>query len=52
LAGALQRTAVTAQQSGVGFDSLVGYIGTVSSISRKASESIGESLPIVTIDKI
>lgn len=42
LAVALARCSNTAQSVGVDFDTLVGYIGTVSSTTRKSAETIGE----------
>lgn len=47
LASALQRSSNSAQQAGVDFDTLVAYIGTVSSVTRKSAESIGESFKTV-----
>lgn len=41
LRNALQRTSNTARDAGVGYETLVGYIGTVSETTRLASESIG-----------
>lgn len=43
LATALERTSSSAQMAGVGFDKLVSWIATVSSVSRKSASSIGES---------
>ena len=43
LAVALQRSSNSAQIAGVGLDTLIGYVGTVSSVTRKSAESIGES---------
>lgn len=44
LGNALSRTSASAQMAGVSFSELVSYVGTVSSVTRKSSESIGESL--------
>jgi len=43
LGTALERTSVSAQMAGTSFSSLVSYIATVSSVSRKSASSIGES---------
>ena len=43
LAEALKRSANSAQQAGVDFDTLTAYIATVSSVTRKSAGSIGES---------
>jgi hypothetical protein len=43
LASALQRSANSAKQTGVSFEELVSYVGTVSSVTRKSAESIGKS---------
>lgn len=43
LAQAMSRTASSARMAGVDMDTLVGYIGTVSSVTRKSAETIGES---------
>jgi TP901 family phage tail tape measure protein len=43
LVQALRRTSSFAQLAGVDLDTLIGYIATVSSISRKSSETIGTS---------
>jgi len=43
LAEALKRSSNSAQQAGVDFDTLVAYIATVSSVTRKSAGSIGES---------
>jgi len=40
---ALQRSSNSAAQAGVGLNKLLGYVGTVSSVTRKSAESIGES---------
>ena len=47
LAVALQRSSNSASMAGVGLDQLVGYIGTVSSVSRKSAETIGESFKTI-----
>jgi TP901 family phage tail tape measure protein len=39
LAEALQRTSNIAQMSGVSFNQLLGYVGTVSSVTRKSAMS-------------
>jgi TP901 family phage tail tape measure protein len=44
LAEGMKRSANSAQQVGVSLEELISYIGTVSSVTRKSSESIGESL--------
>ena len=43
LSAALQRSSNSASQAGVGFSKLISYVGTVSSVTRKNAESIGES---------
>ncbi|MFA6325364.1 MAG: phage tail tape measure protein [Candidatus Paceibacterota bacterium] len=43
LAEAMQRTSNIAQMAGVPIQDLISYIGTVSSVTRKSAESIGES---------
>lgn len=43
LATALSRCASTAQSVNVDMDTLIGYVGTVSSVTRKSAESVGES---------
>lgn len=43
LSEALKRTSNSASQAGVGFNDLVSYVGTVSSVTRKSAESIGSS---------
>ena len=43
LSVALQRSATSAQQAGVEIDTLLSYVGTVSSVSRRSASSIGES---------
>lgn len=40
---AMSRTSKSAQMVGVDIDHLIGYIGTVSSVTRKSAETIGES---------
>ena len=40
---ALQRCSNSASQAGVSIDKLISYVGTVSSVTRKSAESIGES---------
>lgn len=44
LSTALARSSNTAQSVGVDFDTLAGYIGVVSSVTRKSASSIGESM--------
>ena len=41
---ALQYSAASAQQAGVSFDELTSYIATISSVSRRSAESIGQSM--------
>ena len=43
ISSALQRSSVSAQQAGVSFEELASMITVVSSVSRRAPESIGES---------
>ncbi|MDD4804542.1 MAG: phage tail tape measure protein [Candidatus Pacebacteria bacterium] len=43
LSVALQRSSNSASQAGVGLSRLVGYIGAVSSVTRKSASTIGES---------
>lgn len=43
LAIAMSYTASSARMAGVSMDDLIGYIGTVSSVTRKSAESIGTS---------
>ena len=43
LASAMQRSSNVAQQSGVSFNELVAYIGTVSSVTRRSATTIGEA---------
>lgn len=43
LAEAMQRSSLTAQNAGVGFNELVAMIGTVSSISRRSASTVGEA---------
>lgn len=49
LGSAIERTASSAQMAGVTFSDLVSYIGTVSSVTRKSAESIGESFNLEAI---
>lgn len=44
LAEAMKRSANSASQAGVTFDELLAYIGTISSVTRKSAETIGESM--------
>lgn len=44
LSEALKRSSNSAAQSGVEFSRLIGYVGTISSVTRKSAESIGESM--------
>lgn len=44
---AMSRTAKSAQLAGVDISELIGYIGTISSVTRKSSETIGESLKTI-----
>lgn len=41
---AMSRTAKSAQLAGVSIDDLISYIGTISSVTRKSAETVGESL--------
>lgn len=43
LATALARSSSSAQLAGVSYEQLVSYVGTISSVTRKSAESIGES---------
>lgn len=43
LATAMQRSSNIAQQSGVSLEELVAYIGTVSSVTRRSADTIGEA---------
>jgi TP901 family phage tail tape measure protein len=43
LASAMQYSAAVANQAGVSYDELAAYIGTVSSVTRLSSETIGQS---------
>lgn len=45
IAGAMQRSSVSAQQAGLSMEELASMITVVSDVSRKAPESIGESFP-------
>lgn len=47
LAVAMSRTANSAQMAGVGIDDLIGYIGTVSSVTRRSAETVGESFKTI-----
>lgn len=47
LASAMQRSSVSAQLAGVTLEELASYVGTVSSVSRKSAESIGESFKTI-----
>ncbi len=44
IATAMQYSSAVAQQSGVSFDELAAYIGTVSSVSRMSAETVGQSM--------
>lgn len=44
LSTALQYSAASAQQAGVSFDELLSYVATISSVSRRSAESIGQSM--------
>jgi hypothetical protein len=44
LAKAMQYTASAAQITGIDFDHLAAYIGTISSVTRLSAESIGQSI--------
>jgi hypothetical protein len=44
---ALQRSSNSAQQAGVSFSRLLGYISTVSSVTRKSASTIGESFKTI-----
>lgn len=54
LSVAISRSANIARLSGVDFENLTAYIGTVSSVTRRSAESVGEAfnLSIRTIDKM
>lgn len=43
LATAMQRSSNVAQQAGVSMEELVAYIGTVSSVTRRSAETVGEA---------
>jgi len=43
IATALQYSATSAQQAGVSFDELASYVTTISSVTRRSAESIGQS---------
>ena len=43
LSTALQYSAASAQQAGVSFEELLSYVATISSVSRRSAESIGQS---------
>jgi hypothetical protein len=45
LATALKFSSSSAQQAGVSLEQLISYIGTVSSVTRASSETIGQSFP-------
>lgn len=45
---AMSRTAKSAQMAGVDMDELIGYIGTIESVTRKSSETVGKFLPVYT----
>lgn len=47
LATALSRTASSAQLAGVSLDNVLAYITTVSSVTRKSAETIGESFKTI-----
>ena len=47
LAIAMSHTASSARMVGVDMDDLIGYIGTVSSVTRKSAESIGNSFKTI-----
>ena len=49
LSMALARSSNTAQEAGVDFDTLAGYIGVVSSTTRKSAETIGESMKSIMV---
>jgi TP901 family phage tail tape measure protein len=44
LSTALQYSAASAQQAGVSFEELLSYVATISSVSRRSAESIGQSM--------
>ena len=50
IATALSRCSNTALEAGVSFDTLAGYAGTISSVTRKSAESIGESLKTIMVN--
>lgn len=47
LSEALSKVSAVAYESGVSFDSLIGYIGTVSETTRQNAESIGQSFKTI-----
>jgi hypothetical protein len=49
---ALQRSSNSAREAGVPIERLIGYIGTVSSVTRKSASSIGESFLDFTCKKV
>ena len=49
IATALSRCSNTALEAGVSFDTLAGYAGTMSSVTRKSAETIGESLRSIMV---
>ena len=49
IATALSRCSNTALEAGVSFDTLAGYAGTISSVTRKSAETVGESLKTIMV---
>lgn len=49
LATAMQYSSSTAQQVGIDFDHLAAYIGTISAVTRRSSEEIGQSMKTVAL---
>jgi len=47
LSTAMARTANSAKMAGVDMDALLGYIGTISSVTRRSAETIGESMKTI-----
>lgn len=49
LSNAMQYSSSTAQQVGIDFDHLAAYIGTISAVTRRSSEEIGQSMKTVAL---
>lgn len=49
LAEAMRRSSSVAQQSGVSFENLSAYIGTVSSVTRRSASTIGEAFKTIFV---